>query len=230
MLVGTEKRLGGLPLGTLNHFARDLKLPPSLDDAVQIIIDGHTASIDVGEVNGVIFINNSSLGLYPSIVRKRTDVQRLGYGKWLALLWAVVSVLRRYPLLDVRLSLEGEELTHHTPFVFVGNNKYEIDRFRIGGRARLDSGELSLYLTRRTGRLGLLRLAVRALLGGLRNSDEFYSTGTKELWVETRRKKIRVAKDGEVTVMHTPLHYRVLPGALKVIVPRGEGQPAEQGG
>jgi diacylglycerol kinase family enzyme len=230
MMVGTEKRLGVLPLGTLNHFARDLKLPPSLDDAVQIIIDGHTASIDVGEVNGVIFINNSSLGLYPSIVRKRTDVQRLGYGKWLALLWAVVSVLRRYPLLDVRLSLEGEELTHHTPFVFVGNNKYEIDRFRIGGRARLDSGELSLYLTRRTGRLGLLRLAVRALLGGLRNSDEFYSTGTKELWVETRRKKIRLAKDGEVTVMHTPLHYRVLPGALKVIVPRGEGQPAEQGG
>ncbi|HVG33349.1 MAG TPA: diacylglycerol kinase family protein, partial [Pyrinomonadaceae bacterium] len=82
-VVGTDKRLGVLPLGTLNHFAKDLKIPLDLEGAVSNIFDAHVARVDVGEVNGRIFLNNSSLGLYPSIVRQREKQQeRLGRGKW----------------------------------------------------------------------------------------------------------------------------------------------------
>jgi len=218
-LIGTEKILGVLPLGTLNHFAKDLNIPLDLEEAARTIIAGCVAKVDVGEVNGHIFINNSSLGLYPDVVRRREQRQRLGYGKWNSLLRAVFKVLRRYPFLDIRLNAEGKEIVTRTPFVFVGNNTYEMESFNIGGRSCLDAGHLSLYMTPRTGRFGLLQMALRALFGNLRQSKDFVSLCTDEVWIETRRRQLRVAMDGEVLMLVTPLHYRVRPAALRVIIP-----------
>lgn len=218
-LINTDRTLGVLPLGTLNHFAKDLKIPLELEDAAQTIIEGRAVEVDVGEVNGRVFLNNSSLGLYPSIVHSREQQQTLGRGKWPAFVWAALSVLKRYPFLNVRLHVDEQELARRTPFVFIGNNEYVMESFDIGSRSCLDAGELSLYIAHRTGRVGLLRLAWRALFGGLRDEEDFDALCTKEIWIETRRRKLRVATDGEVTVMKTPLHYRVLPRALRVIVP-----------
>jgi diacylglycerol kinase family enzyme len=227
-IVGTDRLLGILPLGTLNHFAKDLKIPLDLEGAASNILNGREASVDVGEVNGRIFLNNSSLGLYPSIVRHREKQQeRLGRGKWPAFIWATLTVLRRYPFLTVRLSTDKEEMLRRTPFIFVGNNEYEMESFNVGARSCLDAGQLSLYTTHRTGRLGLLRFAVRALFGGLRDEKDFDAVCTKEVFVETRRNRLRVATDGEVTIMNTPLHYRVRPKALRVLVPHPE--EAEKG-
>ena len=218
-VVGTEKTLGILPLGTLNHFARDLKIPNDLEAAAQTIISGRAINVDVGEVNGHIFLNNSSLGLYPIIVHEREKKQRLGSGKWPAFIWAAVAALRRYPFLDIRLSADGQEFRRRTPFVFIGNNEYVMETFNIGLRDCLDRGQLSLYMTNRTGRWGLFRLALRALLGRLREEKDFLAMCTKEVTIETRRKRLRVAFDGEVDLMEVPLHYRVRPGALRVMVP-----------
>lgn len=218
-LLNTKKTLGVLPLGTMNHFAKDLHVPLELEKAIETIIKGHVTTVDLGEVNGHTFVNNSSLGLYPSIVREREKQERLGSGKWPAYVWAAIAVLRRYPFLNVRLDADGKELKSRTPFVFVGNNEYEMETLNIGGRACLDAGELSLYVTNRTGRLGLIRLAWRALFGGLRQEKDFLAMCTKELWIETRHKRIRVALDGEITIMEPPLHYRVLPRALRVMAP-----------
>jgi diacylglycerol kinase family enzyme len=127
--------------------------------------------------------------------------------------------MRRYPFLDVRLSVDGKEILSRTPFVFVGNNEYEMENFNIGSRARLDAGELSLYFSHRMRRLGLVRLALRALVRRVENAQEFVRMRATEFSIETRRSGIRVATDGEVTIMKPPLRYRVRPGALKVIVP-----------
>src|SRR6267143_4263041 len=91
-VIGTDKILGVVPLGTLNHFARDLKIPAELELAAQVFVSGRTIHVDVGEVNGRIFLNNSSLGLYPTIVSEREKKQRLGSGKWPAFVWAAVTV------------------------------------------------------------------------------------------------------------------------------------------
>jgi diacylglycerol kinase family enzyme len=220
-LVGTDKTLGVLPLGTLNHFAKDLNIPLDLEGAARNLIEGEAVKVDVGEVNGRIFINNSSLGLYPSIVRHREKQQeRLGRGKWFAALWATLEVFRRYPLFSVRLSADGQEFRRRTPFVFIGNNEYQMDTFNLGARSCLDAGQLSLHLTRDIGRWGLVRLAASALLGRLREARDFDALCTKEVWIETRRTRLRVATDGEVTVMKSPLHYRVRPAALRVIAPK----------
>ncbi|MEK6320299.1 MAG: diacylglycerol kinase family protein [Acidobacteriota bacterium] len=218
-LVDSNKTLGVLPLGTLNHFAKDLRIPLDLEAAARTIIAGHTIKIDVGEVNDRIFLNNSSLGLYPSMVRQRERVQRLGHGKWPAFLWAALTVLRRYPFLDVRLIVDSKEFVTRTPFVFIGNNEYEMESFNIGSRLRLDGGLLSLYVTHRTGRLGLLRLALRALFKRLREEKDFMELTTTEVRVQTRRRLVRVSTDGEVAMMQSPLNYRVRPGALRVLVP-----------
>ena len=218
-LLNTKKTLGVLPLGTMNHFAKDLHIPLDLEAAVETIIKGDVTNVDLGEVNGHIFVNNSSLGLYPSIVREREKQQRLGWGKWPAYVWAAIAVLRRYPFLNVRLDVDGKAFSSRTPFVFIGNNEYEMETLNIGGRSCLDAGELSLYVTNRTGRLGLFRLALRALFGGLHQEKDFLAMCTKEIWIETKHKRIRVALDGEVTIMEPPLHYRVLPGKVRVLAP-----------
>ena len=217
-LVGGPIALGVLPLGTLNHFAKDMRLPLDLETAIGVIARGATRRIDVGEVNGRVFINNSGLGLYPDIVRDRERQQRrLGRGKWPALVWATIGALRRFPFLGVRLSVDGKEGVRRTPFVFIGNNVYLMQGFAIGERERLDSGCLSLYVAHRPGRLRLLLLALRALVGRLEQTRDFDAMRAAEIDIESRRRRLRVATDGEITVMTPPLRYRIRPASLAVV-------------
>lgn len=174
----------------------------------------------MGQVNERIFINNSSIGIYPDIVRDRTRQQRrLGRGKRWAMAWAILTTLRRSPFLRVRLRVDGEERNYRAPFVFIGNNVYNMEGFDIGTRERLDRGHLSIYVTQHGGRLGLVALGFRALFGRLRQARDFEAMAAQQVDVETRHRVLPVATDGEVTSMKTPLHYRSLPGALRVIVP-----------
>lgn len=221
-VIGTRKHFGVLPLGTLNHFAKDLKIPLDFEEAAHNLLSGTPLEVDVAEVNGRIFLNNSSLGLYPTIVREREKNEQLGSGKWPAFAWAAITALRRYPFVDVRVTVEGKLLARRTPFVFVGNNDYLMERFDIGTRERLDRGELSLYITNRTSRTGLLRLAVRALFGRVRDDKDFLAMRASEVTIDTTSGRARVALDGEVDVLATPLKYRVRPRTLSVIVPTVE--------
>ncbi|HEV7705941.1 MAG TPA: diacylglycerol kinase family protein [Gemmatimonadaceae bacterium] len=223
-LAGTEISLGVLPFGTLNHFAKDLGIPLELDACVQNIIDDNVIAVDVGEVNGQVFINNSSLGMYPDIVRDRERQEtRLGRGKWRSLAWASLSVLRRSPFLTVRIEVESEKRAFVTPIVFVGNNEYQMQGFRIGERTSLEQGTLSVYVVKRRGRAALVRLSFAALLGRLEQGRDFETLSATEMVIETRHADVLVAADGEVHRMRSPLHYRLRPRSLRVIVPRVVG-------
>ncbi|MBA2242478.1 MAG: diacylglycerol kinase family lipid kinase [Chthoniobacterales bacterium] len=220
-LAGSGKTLGVLPLGTLNHFAKDLRIPLDLPAAVETIVRGRTAEIDLGEVNGRRFINNSSLGLYPGIVASREAQQdRLARGKWSAFFWSTLRAFRHFPFLNLRITVEGKQVVRRTAFLFVGNNEYQMAGFKLGGRSCINASKLGLYLTHRTGRFGLFRLAFRALIGRLEQAEDFESFCVEEATIETRRPSLLVAIDGEVTRMETPLHYRVCPAALRVLVPQ----------
>ena len=217
-LIGTERTLGVIPGGTLNHFARDLGIPQDFAAAVAVLKAGATRRVDVAEVNGRPFLNNSSLGMYPQIVREREKIQRHGFRKWTAFAGAIVRVLRRWPIVRVRLEIEGRAWKRRTPFVFVGNNRYELEGLRMGSRERLDEGELCLCVARRMSRFGLARMAVRGLMGGLRTSGDLDVVCAREAWVRTRR-PVAVAMDGEVTRVAGPLHYVIRARALRVIAP-----------
>jgi diacylglycerol kinase family enzyme len=221
VLVGSNSRLGVLPLGTLNHFAKDLKIPLDLDQAVANAVHGIARKVDVGEVNGRIFLNNSSLGIYPDIVRDREQQQRhLGRGKWPAFGRAMFAALRRFPFLSVRLTINGDEHLRRTPFVFIGNNEY-LQGLTMGARERLDSGKLCLYVAQKPTRLGLLRYALHALFGRLQEARDFDVLSAPTLTIDTRHHHLRVATDGEVTLMKPPLAYQSKASALTVIAPAG---------
>lgn len=224
----TDKTFGVLPLGTLNNFSKDLQIPQDIAEAVRVIADGHTTEIDLAEVNGRIFINNSSIGLYPRIVRKRDQQQqRLGYGKWRAAFWATLRMFRLSPFLRVEILLDGKLFLRKTPFVFVGNNEYEMDIYNIGRRPSLDRGKLSVYFLHRGGRWGIIMLLLRTITGTVKQWRDFEEVLTDSLSIHTRRRQMHVAFDGEVEMMRTPLHFKILPRALRVFVPdEKEGEDA----
>ncbi|HET7709441.1 MAG TPA: diacylglycerol kinase family protein [Sphingomicrobium sp.] len=220
VLAGTSTRLGILPLGTLNHFARDLGIPADLGEAAALVASGRERSVDVAEVNGRVFINNSAIGLYPTMVLDRDAQQRrLGRSKWLALLVASVRTLARFGHQRLRLTVNGRPAPADTPLLFVGNNDYRLEFPAAGRRECLDDGKLCVLVMRSKGRAGFLAATARALLGQTRGDDMVRLDGVTTLRVETRRSVLPVALDGETNYMTPPLDYRIRPRALKVIAP-----------
>jgi len=219
-VIGTQSALGVLPMGTLNHFAKDAGIPLSLDAAVETIVAGHIASVDAAEVNGHFFVNNSSFGLYPAIVAHRSSLQRRGMGKWRAFTIAVWRMLRRTPHFHVSLQADGGfDRSERTPFVFVGNNPYRAAGFGIGARHSLDTGKLWVCTAPGAGRKALAGMMMRALLGRT-TPGELRVLEAEELWISTRRRRrVKVANDGELLRIQSPLHYRIHPRALRVFVP-----------
>jgi len=221
-LAGTDTALGVLPMGTLNHFAKDLGIPLSLETAVHNVFTGQVAKVDVGEVNGRIFVNNSGIGFYPHFVRQREEQERHGHVKRVAFLIALRSVIRRYLRLRLKVHMDqAEALEQVTPFLFVGNNRYETAGLRIGTRLSLESGLLWVCTAPRGERENFARVALRAFVGRATN-QELNVIEAKEIWVQPGTARVNVSTDGEVTVMDAPLHYSVRPRALQVIVPRNK--------
>ena len=219
ILVGTGMSLGVIPGGTLNHFAGDLQIPNDLTEAIKVLKTGVTKLVDVGTVNGRIFLNNSGLGLYPEMVMKREEIRKHGFRKATALLMASALTLLRFPLLRVRLEVNGRVIQRFTPFVFVGNNPYEVDGLQFGMRPRVDSGTLCVWVARRTRRFGLLRAVFQMAFKGLRGVRELDVLTSPDVVIRPRSKIVPVSIDGEVFKLRTPLQYQIRPGALRVIVP-----------
>lgn len=216
VLVGTDAVLGVLPLGTLNHFSKDLGIPGELEGAAKIVLEGETSLVDVGEVNGRVFLNNSSIGVYAGLVRFREAGRDRGRGKWVAFALALAAVARRFHFLQIRLHVDGRELRRTTPFLFVGNNEYEAN----GARLRLDRGRLFLVIACHEGRMALVYAAVQEFFNRLRENRDFEILQPNEFRIESPRKFLGVALDGEVHKIETPLCYSSRPAALKVLTPR----------
>jgi diacylglycerol kinase family enzyme len=135
------------------------------------------------------------------------------------MLLAVFSTIFRFPILQVSLEIDEKIIKSSSPFVFVGNNHYQMDLLNLGTREHLNKGKLCLYLASHVGRFGVLQLSLKALLGRLSQTKDFRIESAKEIWIETKKRRLRVALDGEVQRLKPPLHYRILSSGLKVIVP-----------
>ena len=219
-LAGTGRPLGILPLGTLNHLARDAGIPTAIEEAAALIGTGHVRAIDVAEVNGRIFVNNSSVGLYPEMVRLReAEQERSGRGKRLAMLSASLATLRHFRRHRLWISAEGLEAPIDTPLLFVGNNRYAVNLFGLGRREALDQGELCIYAIRAHSRTGLFWAGIRGLFGRLDQQRDFVTFYVSEAEVSSSREVMTISADGETVRVEMPLRYRIRPKALKLIVP-----------
>lgn len=221
MLAGSGVALGILPLGTLNLLAKDLGIPLDLDGAIAVLAAGQTRAVDVGRVNGHVFLINSVLGMPARMVRHREAFRgrRLGIPALLRLSAAVLRHLGPYPRLSAVLSGGGRRTRLRVRLLAVVNNDYAEGPGKILERSQVDGGELTLYIARRLSPWRLARLALGFGLGRWRDEPGLERRAAARFVVSARRRALRVMNDGEVRLIAPPLRYRLMPRALTVIVP-----------
>src|SRR5215218_5753655 len=239
-LLGSEMPFAVLPLGTHNHFAKEMKVPLDLDAAVAALADaiskGQVKDLDVGTVNDRLFLNFSGIGLHPQLVRQR-EVEHKAikrhhvlrsvlrkFTKILALLFAFLRSLRRLPVMRVLITSggSGETVRRVTPSVVVCNNPYQMKVFGLENVSYTDRSVLNVYVARATGPIGLVRLLLASAFRRLDNVREFETISQQSVRINVhRRRNVTVSIDGEVVEMKTPLEYGVRRAGLKVVVPGG---------
>jgi diacylglycerol kinase family enzyme len=226
-LVGTGKRLGVLPLGTFNYFAREMGVPTDLEVAFRTCFEGDTRSVTVGEVNGRMFLNNASIGLYPVILAVREQTyRRWGRTRFLAY-WSVLTALLRLRLnMKLTITSDGKRRSISTPLLFVARNATQLEEFRVPGVRCVSEDGFSVYALRSIGKLELLRVAWHALAGKLEPQYDFDMVCTSAMRVESRRMLRTVAYDGERVKMLAPIEFRVRQNALSILVPKKQEEIA----
>lgn len=220
-LAGGHAALGILPLGTRNHLALALGIPPNLSEAVGLFAEPAIRAIDIVSVNGHAFVNNASIGLYPAMVEERDATRdRHGLPKWVAAIPASMTALRRLRHHRLRLRHDGGDVAIATPMLFVGNNRYSLEAGRLGERTALDHGTMSVLAIASRHRLALIGFAFRTLVGRADLTADFAEVAdTASMTVEGRSRHVHIALDGEVVRLAMPLCFETLAGGLRVVAP-----------
>lgn len=224
VVAGTEVELAILPCGTLNHLAKDLSVPLSLEDAARVAQSGCPTLVDAATVNDRLFLNTSSVGAYVSFVRLRERLERrLGYH--IASLAAAARLLFRMPTFRVTLRVEGENVDRDyiTPLVFIGVGERELRLPTLG--ARVPDGKRGLHVMVVRRRSGARALAV-GLAAAARGVKAVAQTPAMDAFLakscRIASRSGRLAVDGELISLTPPFEYRYVAAHLRVVVPRPE--------
>ncbi|SFC33143.1 diacylglycerol/lipid kinase family protein [Massilia yuzhufengensis] len=216
---------GVLPQGTFNYFGRTHGIPEDLAEAVYAMLRAKLQPVQVGLLNNRIFLVNASVGLYPRLLEEREhDKKQYGRSRVVAFFSAIKIGLRAHRHLRITLELDGKERHLRTTTLFVGNNRLQLEQvgMRDGLIEAVEDGQLVAIAPRPMGKLGLLGLLVRGMLGRLGEADDVEAFAFKRLTVRTPavygRRRMKVATDGEVEQMAMPLEFRVLEGRLLLLV------------
>ena len=218
--VAHGRVLGVLPMGTFNFVARGFGIPEDPAEAAALLVSGRERPVPVAEVNGRLFLNNASLGLYPAILREREGIYRRWGRSRIAAHWSVVrTVLGLARPLWLGVIVDGETLRTRTPLLFVARSAFQLERYGLDGAEAVRSGRFALFLAPDAPPLRLMLIAFRLVVGGIRPGRDLGLVECDEIDVQTSSRDILVAHDGERSVLPTPLKFRIRRDALKVIVP-----------
>ena len=214
------RALGIVPTGTFNFVARGLGIPEEVEAAVDLLAASPAHPMPVAEVNGRLFLNNASLGLYPAILREREDVyRRWGRSRIAAHLSLVKTVFGAVRPLHLRVTVDGMVLRARTPLVFIARSAFQLDRYGLEGAEAVRAGRFAVFLAPDVSRMKLFLLALRLAVGGLKTGRDIELVIADDIVVETARRRVFVARDGERTPLASPLHFRIRHDILRVIAP-----------
>ncbi len=218
-----------IPTGTFNYFARDLGLGATADEALAALRRAKPRAIDVAEVNGTIFLNNASFGLYPEILERRENLYRRWGRSRIGAYWTVLtSLFNLRRRMRLRLSSDSGERQFKTRLAFVAASPLQLETLGLDGAEALRRGQLALYVAHGQTPWALVGAAVRLAMGKACRIDDFDLVCADELTLETRPPERRIAHDGEKSRMIGPFRLRIRRGALRVLAPltRPDGTPA----
>lgn len=220
--------LGIIPQGTFNLFGRGHGIPQNPELAARALVRGLPERVQVGEVNGRLFLVNASLGLYPQLLQDReTFKSQLGRHRWVAMLSGLVTLFVWRRQLTLEIELDGERTVLVTPTLFVGNNRLQLERIGIepAVAGRVGEGRLAAVATRPIGNWQMLLLVLRGAMGRLGEAEQVSSFPFRTLTVRVPgMRRLKVAADGEVGVMTPPLRFVVSANPLQLMLP----QPADR--
>jgi diacylglycerol kinase family enzyme len=219
-----------LPLGTHNHFAKDLGVPLDPERWLDWLVSHNVRRVDLGEANGRLFLNNLSIGLYPALVKQRQNLEdeRLLGSKRLATLAAAVSIWQALPprfAVRIRVGDDGKrvETRLHTRLLMISNNPYADEPLTPLSRSTLSGGELMLYAPKSFRFLHVLPMAFQALYGDLKSSRHVHTAGGSSIELELEKTQSTMAMDGELVECGKRIEIRLLREALRVVVPEAGG-------
>jgi diacylglycerol kinase family enzyme len=219
-LVGTRTELAVLPGGTLNHFARDLGISTVAAEAVTLASGPACRGVDVGSVNGRIFLNTSSVGAYVRFVRERESLEKT-FGYRFASAIAAFRILFTLRLMGVEVMVEGTRRIYRTPLVFIGVGERGLQIPTLGQRLPDGQRGLHVMVVRGRSRARMLALALATAARGMDSnsrSPEFESFIVDTLRIDMRGMGT-VAVDGEIVNLSAPLEYTLMRDALTVVCP-----------
>jgi diacylglycerol kinase family enzyme len=224
-LAGTGTALGIVPMGTFNFFARSLGLPNDPIAAIAVLLSGTEQKVSAAEVNGQLFLNNASMGLYPALLERR----EAAYAKWgrsrMTAYWSALRTLVTYDRPSrLRITIDGRTDHRRSPMVFVAQNAYQLEQYGMqDGVDLIRQGKLAVYIAPELRRWQLLGFAIRMALRTARPYRDFMLESGEEMEIETRSPRRTIARDGEREKMRAPFRFRVLKDTLTVIVPSDNG-------
>lgn len=225
--------LGVVAQGTFNLFAREHGLPQELEQGVRALLQASVEPVQVGLVNGRVFLANAAVGLYPKLLEDRENAkQQLGRRRrWVAVVSGLVSLLEWRWQLTLDAELDGHFTRLRTPSLFVCNNRTQLRRVGIGDEviSHVGLGRMAALVAHPLGTWGKLKLLLRAVFGRLGEARELDCVSLRSLDVSTRSaRKLKVATDGEVLWMQLPLRFAVSPKPLLLLMPREQDRVAAQ--
>lgn len=221
-LINSEAVLAVIPVGTYNHFAKDLCIPLPWREALKVVVSGEVKQVDTARINERFFLNNISMGLYPELVAKR-EAKGRDYPRWKARLLAAWSTLQKFPHVAATLDTANHHEVVKTHVLMISNNSYDLSRMGIEApRTGLEEGRLSVYWLPHVSRLAMTSFVAHYLAGKVRTAPGFRSFRTAQIRMQSPRKQLNVGVDGEVLTFTTPLTITTVPQSLWVKVPRAD--------
>lgn len=223
--------LGIVPAGTMNLFARSLKLPLDIWEVLGVLADGEVLHVDIASANGRSFVHQFSAGLHARMVRYRNSMtfgSRLG--KMRASARAVLGVMFNPPVFEVEFSAEGEKGQRRVSAISVSNNEFGSDPLLYADD--VTGGHLGFYIANPLTPKGVARLALDILRGRLKDNEAVtaMTAAEVELHFPRQRRDVRCVIDGELLPMDRDVTIRIHAGELKVLVPRSDTEEQEEAG
>ncbi|OCX66758.1 hypothetical protein BFP70_00960 [Thioclava sp. SK-1] len=228
-MLGQPVPMAVLPLGTFNFYARGLGLSEDPTETAQQILDGHAHDISVGSVNGQVFLNNASLGIYPQILRAREAIYRRWGRHRIVAYWSVIRTFLRFQRpMSAKITTEHHVAYHKTPLIFVARSAYQLDRFNLNGAEAIEQDKFAVLIARSKGRMGLFRLAWRMVTRTMAQDRDYDLVTCREITIETKRKRALLAYDGEKQRSLSPFKFHMSKKSLKIILPPQDGAQLQE--
>jgi len=211
--INTSSTLGVLPLGTLNHFSKELGLPQNPKEMIDSIQKNNTVKIDVGTVNGYVFVNNSSIGFYPQFAKKRDLYTRI-YNKWLSYIPSFIYSLKKHRTISFEIKSKHLNCSLRTSFLMVSNNLYSYEFPVTFKRKSFQEAQLGLYFLKK-GNIRLLKI-IKHLFTNDSQFEIHQSKSPIELHF-SNKKEITISLDGDTQKVNVPLIFEIVPKALTIL-------------